>query len=348
MSSTYEDLREERSGVMQRLLSADAIPVGMELFPSTSSPAWDHIKNVIAESDYYVLILAGKYGSSPPKSTKSYTELEYDYAQKCGIPTITFLCGDLNLLPTGKTEADPKMRAKLEAFRVKVRRNLCKLWTSPQQLEVLVLESYQHIRDNSLRPGWVRFSDEISDAVSLYAKAPSLCGLRSVSTTEAAFFGIDWGQLFVESTSLDIFFTRGTTWRRHHLGKLKAFCARPGTRLRIVLPKASDKRLMQEIAIRNRKGQSSQRLGIENAFKAFAALRNCLSDSSTLELYETGIAPTYTYYGFSSSAICSLYTYADPDEADEWACFIAERNSQLFEHFRREFEHVVARSEYRE
>jgi hypothetical protein len=33
VSSTYEDLREERREVMQALLALDCIPTGMELFP---------------------------------------------------------------------------------------------------------------------------------------------------------------------------------------------------------------------------------------------------------------------------------------------------------------------------
>ena len=33
VSSTYEDLKEERAEVMQALLELDCIPAGMELFP---------------------------------------------------------------------------------------------------------------------------------------------------------------------------------------------------------------------------------------------------------------------------------------------------------------------------
>lgn len=34
VSSTYEDLREERGAVMQALLGLDCIPTGMESFPA--------------------------------------------------------------------------------------------------------------------------------------------------------------------------------------------------------------------------------------------------------------------------------------------------------------------------
>ena len=62
VSSTFADLQEERQTVMQVLLEADCIPAGMELFPA-SGELWELIQNVIEESDYYVVILAGRYGS---------------------------------------------------------------------------------------------------------------------------------------------------------------------------------------------------------------------------------------------------------------------------------------------
>lgn len=40
VSSTYEDLQEERKEVMQALLELDCIPAGMELFPASSEDQW--------------------------------------------------------------------------------------------------------------------------------------------------------------------------------------------------------------------------------------------------------------------------------------------------------------------
>jgi hypothetical protein len=57
------DLLEERKEVIQALLELDCIPVGMELFPASDDDQWSFIKSVIDDCDYYVLILAGRYGS---------------------------------------------------------------------------------------------------------------------------------------------------------------------------------------------------------------------------------------------------------------------------------------------
>lgn len=62
VSSTYEDLQEERREVMQALLELDCIPAGMELFPASSENQWSLIKRVIDDCDYYLLIIAGRYG----------------------------------------------------------------------------------------------------------------------------------------------------------------------------------------------------------------------------------------------------------------------------------------------
>jgi hypothetical protein len=44
VSSTYEDLKEERNEVLQALLELDCIPCGMEYFPATDDTQWNYIK----------------------------------------------------------------------------------------------------------------------------------------------------------------------------------------------------------------------------------------------------------------------------------------------------------------
>jgi len=45
---------------------------------------------VISQVDYYILIVAGRYGSVT-RDGISYTEKEFDYAKKIGIPILVFL-----------------------------------------------------------------------------------------------------------------------------------------------------------------------------------------------------------------------------------------------------------------
>jgi hypothetical protein len=91
VSSTFDDLREERASVIGLLLQMDCFPTGMELFPAADDDSWTLIKSVIADSDYYLVVLAGRYGSVPTGETKSFTHLEYEYALSIGKPTIALL-----------------------------------------------------------------------------------------------------------------------------------------------------------------------------------------------------------------------------------------------------------------
>lgn len=77
VSSTYTDLREERQAAVEGILSAGHIPAGMELFSAGDETQLETIRRWISESDIYMLILGGRYGSIEPKTKKSYTQLEY-------------------------------------------------------------------------------------------------------------------------------------------------------------------------------------------------------------------------------------------------------------------------------
>jgi hypothetical protein len=161
VSSTYEDLREERAEVQKALLMLDFFPVGMELFPSADDETWEFIKRQIAESDYYIVIVAGKYGS-PSTDGTSFTEKEYDYAREIGKPVIAFLHKDLGNLPARLCESDPKRQAKLESFRQKIRPYPVRFFENADELAKEVLASIVKLRDSHPRPGFVR-ADESAD-----------------------------------------------------------------------------------------------------------------------------------------------------------------------------------------
>ena len=84
ISSTYTDLIEERQAAVQAVLDAGHIPAGMELFKAGNTSQLETIYKWIDNSDVYMLILGGRYGSIEEKTGKSYTQLEYEYAiRKC-------------------------------------------------------------------------------------------------------------------------------------------------------------------------------------------------------------------------------------------------------------------------
>src|SRR5437763_6584365 len=133
VSSTYEDLKEERQEVIQAILELDGIPAGMELFPAANEDQWTLIKKVIDDCDYYIVIVAGRYGSLGADG-QSYTEMEYRYALERGKPAIGFLHKDPGSLAASRSEESAEGKLKLEAFRSLVKGKMCRFWDSPADL----------------------------------------------------------------------------------------------------------------------------------------------------------------------------------------------------------------------
>lgn len=161
VSSTYEDLKEERSKVITALLNIGHIPCGMEYFPAADEDAWGCIERLIPQCDYYVVLVAGKYGSIAPSETKSYTHKEYELALKHGVPVLGLLHKEPSRLPHERCEGTPSVRKKLEQFRKLVERKLCRYWTSPEQIPGELLASLTQQIDRFPRTGWVR-GDEVA------------------------------------------------------------------------------------------------------------------------------------------------------------------------------------------
>jgi hypothetical protein len=156
VSSTSDDLREQRQKIWESLVSLDYIVSGMEAFPATSDAQFAYIKQQIAQSDYYVLIIAGRYGTILENGL-SYTEREFDYAQELGLPTLVFLHKDIASLAISKTDQDQQKMESLKAFREKASRNrLCSYWSTPDELALNVVKALQSAIKANPRPGWQR------------------------------------------------------------------------------------------------------------------------------------------------------------------------------------------------
>ena len=156
VSSTYEDLQEERREVMQALLTLDCMPTGMELFPAADDDSWSLIQRFIEGCDYYIVIVGGRYGSKGPGG-KSYTEMEYDYAVEARLPVLAFLHGDPGSIQVNKAEGTDDGRAALKAFREKIEAaRHAKYWTSAKELAGTVGLSLGALMRTKPRIGWVR------------------------------------------------------------------------------------------------------------------------------------------------------------------------------------------------
>lgn len=156
VSSTYQDLSDERMEVVKALLELDCIPCGMEYFPAASEDSWSYISKLIQECDYYVLIIGGRYGSLT-KEGISFTQKEYQCAVENKIPVLPFIHADMDSLPNKKVDSDADLKKKLEAFIELLRENnLCKEWHNADDLGAVVSRGITQLVKRVPRTGWVR------------------------------------------------------------------------------------------------------------------------------------------------------------------------------------------------
>lgn len=174
VSSTYTDLHDERAEVMQALLELDCMPAGMELFPAANEEQWNWIKRVIDESDYYIVIIGGRYGTIFESTGLSYTEMEYRHAVEVGKPVIGFLHENPAKIEAGRTEASPQAKEKLEKFRKFVEQRLCKYYSTPTDLGAKVSRSLTQLIKHYPAVGWVRANAVREDSLQAAKNAESL------------------------------------------------------------------------------------------------------------------------------------------------------------------------------
>lgn len=156
ISSTFADLEEERKEVMEAIINLNCFPAGMEMFPAADIEQFEYIKTIINQSDYYILVIAGRYGSVA-EDGKSYTEKEYEYAIEKGIPVLVFVKNDIENILATKTDKNTELKEKLLKFRENAMKNrLAKLWDEKVELKYKVSDSLSKVFKMNPRDGWIK------------------------------------------------------------------------------------------------------------------------------------------------------------------------------------------------
>lgn len=170
ISSTYLDLKEERQAAVSAILKSGHIPAGMELFTAGDRSQLEIIKRWIDESDVFMLILGGRYGSIESTSGKSYTELEYDYALEIGKPLFAVVIKedalDKKIKEFGKLVIEQDNVTEFKLFKEKVLSNMSSFFEDTKDIKLCVLESLPEIEKTRHLSGWVS-GNEIPDAKGL-------------------------------------------------------------------------------------------------------------------------------------------------------------------------------------
>ena len=165
VSSTYSDLQKEREHVITELTRIGYIAVGMEQFPATDEEQLEYIQKIIDNSDYYVVVIRGKYGSLASDGI-SFTEKECDYALKTKKPVLAFLFKNPGQLRVAETDNDPEKAQKLNAFKKKLEeKRIVRYWEDSSQLGNDIKDSIHDIVRRRPGVGWIRGDQALDPTV---------------------------------------------------------------------------------------------------------------------------------------------------------------------------------------
>lgn len=177
ISSTFKDLIVERQAAVSAVLKLGHIPAGMELFTANDKSQWETIKRWIDESDVYMLILGGRYGTVEPTSKLSYTELEYDYAVKTNKPLFAVVINsealEKKIREFGTDFSEKENPKELGFFKSKVLSNMSSFFDDIKDIKLCVMESLPQINSEYELSGWIPGND-VPDTKTLVDEISSL------------------------------------------------------------------------------------------------------------------------------------------------------------------------------
>jgi len=167
ISSTYTDLIDERQAAVEAILDTGHIPAGMELFKAGNESQLKTIQKWIDESDVYMLILGGRYGSVEPNSGKSYTQLEYEYALSKNIPVFSVVLSESflsnKIKESGLLEiTEQKEPNKYQLFKELVMSKIIREVDDCKDIKITIYSTLNEFMNKYTLTGWSRYNDDNS------------------------------------------------------------------------------------------------------------------------------------------------------------------------------------------
>jgi|GEM_PF-1311923 len=145
ISSTFEDLKDERKKAAQAVRRLEHQAVCMEDYVSESRQPLEKCIEDVKQCAAYIGIFAWRYGYIPDGYDKSITHLEYEAARDAGIPCLIFMVDPKARWPRESIASDEELK-KIEALRVELQKKyIVSLFSNPDELSDLVTASLKGI-----------------------------------------------------------------------------------------------------------------------------------------------------------------------------------------------------------
>ena len=177
-------MKKERQLVMEAILEMGYLPAGMEYFISDDAQQFEIIKRWIKESDAYLLIVGGRYGSENPfdSQRRSYTHLEFEYARKIKKP-IKILRLSNSFIQIKKSNGDYTEDDLINPKLIDFRKNLpmsnnVTLLSDVKSVTKTLLGSLKMLERND-NCGWIK-SNDIAPLIQLHPNNVDLARSKSI------------------------------------------------------------------------------------------------------------------------------------------------------------------------
>jgi hypothetical protein len=222
ISSTLDDLKNERQALCRVIFDLGHIPVCMDSVDITEKNGWRIIKKNIAESDFFISLVAHRYGRLPEGlgGKTSSTEIEYAQAIKARVPVLALIIADKARWKDAKKDKEDKAAA-LNDFKERLKSHPFSEWFNTQDLKQKALELFS--REMALNPagGWAPGSEQTApETVNALGR---LIAENEELRRQLAVCGGGYGrpqkrgrhvleQLAANRVSLSFFYTGGENW----------------------------------------------------------------------------------------------------------------------------------------
>jgi hypothetical protein len=148
ISSTFRDLELFRQAAFEAIQALGAVGENMIYWSADDREPSELSKSKVERSDVLVLILAHRYGTIPPGSSYSVTELEYRAAREANVPVLAFILDSKT--PWPPDHIDWSQKDRLDAFKEVVRGDVtAKTFSSTEDLSRLITQALANFQDKN-------------------------------------------------------------------------------------------------------------------------------------------------------------------------------------------------------
>lgn len=153
VSSTFVDLQPYRNAVCDVLHRLEAVVRGMEYFGALPETPRDECLRIVRSCRFYIGVFAMRYGSVDSDTGKSFTQLEYEEAQRINLPSLIYLLDEERQPVLPKYIEFGESAEKLREFKRRLRSShVVSFFTGPEDLAVRVSQDLPALIERSGTP----------------------------------------------------------------------------------------------------------------------------------------------------------------------------------------------------